>query len=91
MAPPLPGPAEGDPPDPGPEPVRLTAQDRISEGDAVRRAVRRLLAWTACRVGRHVWAVRHNPEVGGPRAVYQQCRRCGRERTDWALRGTFED
>lgn len=70
---------------------RLSGQDRISAGDAVRRAGRRLLAWAFCRVGRHVWAVRRNPEVGGPRAVYQQCRRCGRERTDWSLRGTFED
>jgi hypothetical protein len=72
-------------------PARLSGQDTISAGDAVRRAARRLRAWVLCRVGRHVWAVRRNPEVGGPRAVYQQCRRCGRERTDWSLRGTFED
>jgi hypothetical protein len=65
--------------------------DSISRGDAWRRAARRARSWLLCRVGRHTWAVRRNPEVGGPRAVYQQCRRCGRERTDWALRGTFED
>jgi hypothetical protein len=72
-------------------PTRPSHQDTISARDAVRRTGRRLLAWVLCRVGRHLWAVRHNPEVGGPRAVYQQCRRCGHERTDWSLRGTFED
>ncbi len=70
---------------------RSSRQDTITPGNAMRRAGRRMLGWMLCRVGRHVWAVRRNPEVGGPRAVYQQCRRCGRERTDWALRGTFED
>ena len=72
-------------------PAPPSGQDTITPADALRRAGRRLLAWMLCRVGRHVWAVRRNPEVGGPRAVYQQCRRCGRERTDWSLRGTFED
>ena len=72
-------------------PARLSRQDTIGTGDALRRAVRRVRGWVLCRVGRHVWAVRRNPDVGGPRALYQQCRRCGRERTDWSLRGTFED
>ncbi len=82
-----------DPHEGGPQirPAPLGRQDTISADNAARRAARRLLAWVLCRVGRHVWAVRRNPEVGGPRAVYQQCRRCGRERTDWSLRGTFED
>lgn len=68
----------------------LGGPDTISAWDARRRAGRRLLAAALCRLGKHVWAVRRNPEVGGPRAVYQQCRRCGCERTEWALRGRFE-
>lgn len=65
--------------------------DRIGPLDVVRRRLNRARGRVFCLVGRHDWALRRNPDVGGPRALYQQCRRCGRERTDWALRGTFED
>lgn len=61
-------------------PTPLPAADRITPAD---RLVRRLNRWRArlwCLTGRHWWGYHHNPEVGGPRAVYQLCRRCGRER-----------
>lgn len=41
----------------------------------------RIRARLLCLTGRHWWACHHNPDVGGPRAVYHLCRRCGRERT----------
>ena len=33
-----------------------------------------------CRLGRHEWQTMTNPDVGGIQVVYQQCRRCGKER-----------
>jgi hypothetical protein len=33
-----------------------------------------------CRLGRHAWERKHNPDVGGPGADYEQCSRCGKER-----------
>ena len=36
-----------------------------------------------CRVGIHWWALRRNPEMGGRDALYQDCRRCGRQRTTY--------
>ena len=48
--------------------------------DALRRRANRLRSRVLCRLGRHLWAVRRNPEVGGPQALYQTCRRCGSER-----------
>ena len=38
------------------------------------------VARVLCRLGRHMWATRRNPEVGGPQAQYETCRRCGTER-----------
>ena len=40
-----------------------------------------------CRLGRHVWQVRRNPEVAGAGAVYRICRRCGREDTTYDTSG----
>ena len=33
-----------------------------------------------CRLGRHAWERKHNPDLGGPGADYEQCSRCGKER-----------
>ena len=33
-----------------------------------------------CRLGRHEWEHRRNPEVAGRGAEFDQCRRCGKER-----------
>jgi hypothetical protein len=33
-----------------------------------------------CRLGRHDWQLLRNPDVAGPEAEYDQCRRCGKER-----------
>jgi hypothetical protein len=52
----------------------------------VRRAYRvrsRLL----CGLGRHLWALRRNPEVGGRGALFDECRRCGTVRMGWQDRG----
>jgi hypothetical protein len=51
--------------------------------DDLRRAVNRLRSRVQCRLGRHLWATRRNPEVGGPDAVFQTCRRCGSERQQY--------
>lgn len=50
--------------------------------DRTIRAVYRLRSRLLCRCGRHLWAPRRNPEVGGPAAVFHTCRRCGTERTE---------
>ncbi len=49
--------------------------------DRTIRAAYRLRSKVLCRVGRHMWKQRRNPEVGGSAAVYETCRRCGTERT----------
>ena len=55
----------------------------MDDGSRVDRWIRRayrLRSRLLCRFGRHWWATRRNPEVGGKDAVYETCRRCGRER-----------
>lgn len=50
------------------------------------RWARRWYRWRSrllCRVGIHWWALRRNPEMGGRDALYQDCRRCGRQRTTY--------
>lgn len=36
-----------------------------------------------CRLGRHTWVIRHNPEVGGKASVFHVCRRCGKDRPEY--------
>lgn len=48
----------------------------------IRRAYR-TRSWLLCHLGIHLWALRRNPEVGGKEAMYDQCRRCGRERAEF--------
>ncbi|MFN0281900.1 MAG: hypothetical protein ACKVZ6_08010 [Kineosporiaceae bacterium] len=66
---------------PGPDPSRraLPGADRLTTTERMRLAVFRLRGRLLCRVGRHAWARRHNPDVGGAQAVYHLCRRCGTE------------
>ena len=45
----------------------------------IRRAYR-WRSWLLCRLGKHYWGMRRNPEIGGKDALYELCRRCGRER-----------
>jgi len=52
----------------------------------VRRAYR-LRSLMLCRLGRHLWARRRNPEIGGRGALYDECRRCGTVRMGWNERG----
>jgi hypothetical protein len=52
----------------------------------VRRAYR-IRSWLLCRLGRHRWVRRRNPEVGGAAALFDECRRCGTVRMGWADRG----
>lgn len=59
----------------------LPRADRITAADRRTRALRRWRSRLDCLVGRHLWARHCNPEVGGSRAVYHLCRRCGRERS----------
>jgi hypothetical protein len=40
----------------------------------------KIRSWLLCHLGRHRWAHHRNPEVGGKDAVFERCRRCGRER-----------
>ena len=49
--------------------------------DRVRRTVNRIRSKILCRSNRHMWALRRNPEVGGKEALFETCRRCGKERT----------
>ena len=49
--------------------------------DRTIRAAYRLRSRLLCGCGRHMWATRRNPEVGGSAALYETCRRCGTERT----------
>jgi hypothetical protein len=51
--------------------------------DELRRRLNRLRSRVLCRLGRHLWATRRNPEVGGRQAQYETCRRCGSERTTY--------
>lgn len=36
-----------------------------------------------CLVGRHRWALRHNPEVEGPKGDFRTCRRCGADKAEY--------
>ena len=47
------------------------------------RAAYRWRSRVLCRLGLHRWALRRNPEMGGREALYEDCRRCGRERTTY--------
>ncbi|CAA9237051.1 MAG: hypothetical protein AVDCRST_MAG57-1330 [uncultured Blastococcus sp.] len=49
--------------------------------DRLRLTANRIRSKVLCRSNRHMWALRRNPEVGGPEAHYETCRRCGKERT----------
>lgn len=51
--------------------------------DRVIRTAYRLRSRLLCRCGRHLWATRRNPEVGGSAAVFETCRRCGTERNQY--------
>jgi len=44
------------------------------------KARRDTRGWLLCHLGRHRWAQHRNAEVGGKDAVFELCRRCGRER-----------
>jgi hypothetical protein len=56
-------------------------QDGIGRWERLVRSAYRWRSWVLCRVGVHWWVMRRNPEMGGRQAVYEECRRCGRERT----------
>jgi hypothetical protein len=57
--------------------------DRIGNRERLVRAAYRWRSWLLCRLGRHLWTLRRNPEMGGREALYEDCRRCGRERTTY--------
>jgi hypothetical protein len=57
--------------------------DRVGHGERLLRAAYRWRSWLLCRAGAHRWALRRNPELGGREALYEDCRRCGRERTTY--------
>jgi hypothetical protein len=59
----------------------LDRDDRVTAADRRARAAYRARGWLLCHLGRHYWAAMWNPDVGGPRARYDQCRRCGKERS----------
>jgi GNAT superfamily N-acetyltransferase len=61
----------------------LPAVDRLTRRDRWRARFYRSRSWLLCRCGRHLWATLRNPDVGGRRAMYQLCRRCGRERDEY--------
>ena len=61
----------------------LGRQDRITLDGRIRRSGNRIRGWVLCGIGWHLWARHRNPEVGGPRAVYELCRRCRRERNTY--------
>ena len=51
--------------------------------DRIIRTAYRTRSALLCRSGRHLWATRRNPEVGGKDAVYERCRRCGKDRPQY--------
>ena len=57
--------------------------DEISAAERARARVRRARSWVLCHLGRHLYALRRNPEVSGAAALYHQCRRCGHEKAAW--------
>jgi hypothetical protein len=54
--------------------------DEIDRRERLVRSAYRLRSRWLCRLGRHQWTLRRNPEMGGRQAMYEDCRRCGRER-----------
>ena len=57
--------------------------DVIGRWERLVRAGYRWRSWVLCRLGIHRWALRRNSEMGGRDALYEDCRRCGRERTTY--------
>jgi hypothetical protein len=55
--------------------------DAIGRWERLVRAAYRCRSWALCHLGAHWWILRRNPEMGGKDALYEECRRCGRERT----------
>jgi hypothetical protein len=55
----------------------LWLRKRLTARDQRRRC---LVGRWLCRLGRHAWERKHNPDVGGLGADYEQCNRCGKER-----------
>jgi len=51
--------------------------------DRIIRALYRTRSRLLCRSGRHLWATRRNPEVGGKDALFETCRRCGTDRPQY--------
>ena len=43
-----------------------------------------------CRLGRHAWERRANPEIAGKDAVFYVCRRCQHERNEYVELSTDE-
>lgn len=37
------------------------------------------MGWLMCRLGRHDWQAKRNPDIGGAAAEYKQCRRHHKE------------
>jgi|SoiMethySBSTD1v2_1073268.scaffolds.fasta_scaffold53273_2 hypothetical protein len=56
------------------------ALDAAALGPIPEKARHRTRGWLLCHLGRHLWALHRNPDVGGKDAVFELCRRCGRER-----------
>jgi hypothetical protein len=56
------------------------ALDAAALGPIPEKARHRTRGWLLCHLGRHLWALHRNPDVGGKAAVFEVCRRCGRER-----------
>ena len=61
----------------------LPGCDRLTRTDRMIRAGNRCRAWVLCHVALHDWAWHRNPEVGGRRAHFHLCRRCGTERNEY--------
>jgi hypothetical protein len=70
----------GGPEDAVPPVSRQSGRKEVGVRHELVRRLRRARSRLLCRLGRHMWATRRNPEVGGPQAQYETCRRCGRER-----------
>ena len=51
--------------------------------DRVRLTANRIRSKVLCSSNWHMWALRRNPEVGGRDALFETCRRCGKERQQY--------
>jgi hypothetical protein len=67
----------------GPDRRTVGSADSIGRGERWVRRAYRLRSRLLCRIGAHRWTLRRNPEVGGRDALYEDCRRCGRERNTY--------